>query len=71
MITPNMIVSIILVIGGTIGFIYFGKDVPFDIENGVEWELIYENIQPLFRQVASLTLAIIGIVTLVVGFTRK
>ena len=66
-----MIVSIILVIGGTIGFIYFGKDVPLDIENGVEWELIYENIQPLFRQVASLTLAIIGIVTLVVGFTRK
>ena len=66
-----MIVSIILVIGGTIGFIYFGKDVPLDMENGVEWELIYENIQPLFRQVASLTLAILGIVTLVVGFTRK
>ena len=42
-----------------------------DMENGVEWELIYENIQPLFRQVASLTLAIIGIVTLVVGFARK
>lgn len=66
-----MIMSVILVIGGIIGFIYFGKDVPLDMENGVEWELIYENIQPLFRQVASLTLAIIGIVTLVVGFARK
>ena len=31
-----MIMSVILVIGGIIGFIYFGKDVPLDMENGVE-----------------------------------
>ena len=35
----TVVASIILLIGGIVGFIYFGKTVPIDLENGLEWEL--------------------------------
>ena len=57
----TVVTSIILLIGGIVGFIYFGKTVPIDLENGLGWE--WEYLEPIIKQMASLLLAIVGIIS--------
>lgn len=64
----TVVTSVILLIGGIAGFIYFGKTVPIDLENGLEWE--WEYLEPVIKQMASLLLAIVGIIWLIRAFRR-
>ena len=69
--------GVILLVGGIVGFIYFGKSTSLletdfgIIGRGLDPTLESKYQQTLILQMSALTLGIIGIVSLIYGFVRK